>query len=88
MLGQSLGSIIVAIECCCRRWPDFYFDTMGAAFAYPLIRILVAIRVMAYVHYPTISSVTTYKYINIDCIVIHTMLYYSLLYSLSLYMVM
>lgn len=57
MVGQSLGSIIVGLECAWRQHPDIFVDTMGAAFMYPLIRCLYSIKIIAYVHYPTISSV-------------------------------
>jgi alpha-1,2-mannosyltransferase len=56
MVGQSLGSIIVGLECAWRQHPDIFVDTMGAAFMYPLIRCLYSIKIIAYVHYPTISS--------------------------------
>lgn len=57
MLFQSLGSIVVGIECLCRLSPDIYIDTIGAAFTYPLLRWFSTTRVVAYVHYPIISSV-------------------------------
>jgi len=56
IIGQSLGGVLVALECCLRRKPDIYIDTMGNALAYPLVRFFFAQRVMAYVHYPAISS--------------------------------
>ncbi|KAJ1434008.1 hypothetical protein B484DRAFT_478245 [Ochromonadaceae sp. CCMP2298] len=56
MLCQSLGSIWVAWECMSLGVPDVYCDTMGAAFAYPLVRLLCAAKVVAYVHYPIIST--------------------------------
>lgn len=57
MLMQSLGSIIVGLECILRLTPHVYFDTMGAAFTYPAARLLASCRVLAYVHYPIISQV-------------------------------
>lgn len=57
MICQSLGSVIVGLECVWRKHPDIFIDTMGAAFMYPLIRMLYSAKVVAYVHYPIISSV-------------------------------
>mmetsp|Transcript_41038 Transcript_41038/g.41922 ORF Transcript_41038/g.41922 Transcript_41038/m.41922 type:complete len:419 (+) Transcript_41038:3-1259(+) len=56
MLCQSLSSMIVAIECVLRLTPEVYIDTTGASFPYPLLRALTSTRVIAYVHYPTISQ--------------------------------
>jgi len=36
--------------------PDVFLDTMGYAFTYPFVRLLAGCPVVAYVHYPTISS--------------------------------
>ena len=57
MVGQSLASVVVALECLVRATPDVFVDTTGAAFPYPLVRGLTGARVVAYVHYPTISQV-------------------------------
>lgn len=57
MLLQSLGSILVGLECLSRHPPDVFFDTMGAAFTYPIARLVAGCRVLAYVHYPIISQV-------------------------------
>ena len=58
MLFQSLGSVVVSLECLWRLVPDVLVDTTGAAFTYPFFRILgQGCKVMAYVHYPIISSV-------------------------------
>lgn len=57
MLGQSLASILVGFECLFRATPDIYCDTMGAAFVYPVAKMFAGCRVVAYVHYPIISSV-------------------------------
>ena len=37
---------------------DIYFDTTGCAFTYFVARILAGCKVVAYVHYPTISVVS------------------------------
>ncbi len=57
MLFQSLASIYVAIECFTLFIPDIYIDTTGAAFTYPIAKYICDCRVVAYVHYPIISTV-------------------------------
>ena len=56
MLFQSLASILVGLECLIRCAPDIYCDTMGAAFIYPLAKVLFGCVVVTYTHYPIISS--------------------------------
>ena len=56
MLFQSLGSVFVGLECLYRYQPDVFCDTMGAAFTYPLAKRIAGLDVIAYVHYPIISS--------------------------------
>ena len=56
MLMQSLGSIVVGMEAFGRVVPDILFDTTGFAFIYPIFKWLGDCKVLAYVHYPTISS--------------------------------
>jgi alpha-1,2-mannosyltransferase len=56
MLGQSLGSIIVALEALSIRTPHVFIDSMGYSFTLWVARILGSCQVAAYVHYPTISS--------------------------------
>lgn len=85
MLGQSLASVGVALECLILHIPDVYVDTTGrfaafiysvpsthrshvctaflhastgAAFAYPLAKLIAGCKVVAYVHYPIISAGT------------------------------
>ncbi|KAJ3674317.1 hypothetical protein LUZ60_004933 [Juncus effusus] len=55
MIGQSLGSIYLAWEALCKETPQFYVDTSGYAFTYPLARLF-GCRVICYTHYPTIST--------------------------------
>ena len=55
MLMQSAMSLLVGLECLLRLQPDVYIDTTGAAFTY-LLFALARCRVVAYVHYPIISS--------------------------------
>lgn len=57
MLCQSLASIIAGFECVLKMSPDYYVDTTGAAFTYPIFRTASwPCKVLAYVHYPIISS--------------------------------
>jgi len=56
MLFQSLASVIVALECLLRLTPDIYIDTMGAPFTYLVAKCCVGCIVVAYVHYPIIST--------------------------------
>ncbi|KAF5024053.1 hypothetical protein F66182_3901 [Fusarium sp. NRRL 66182] len=57
LLGQSLGSIILAWDAFSLLVPDIFVDTMGYAFALGLCRFLFPkIPTGAYVHYPTIST--------------------------------
>ncbi|KAG0465537.1 hypothetical protein HPP92_019701 [Vanilla planifolia] len=55
MIGQSLGSIYLSWEALCKFTPQFFFDTSGYAFTYPLAWIF-GCKVICYTHYPTISS--------------------------------
>ena len=55
MAFQALGSAILVAEAMHAFRPAVFFDTVGHAFAYPLAR-LAGSRVVAYVHYPTVSS--------------------------------
>lgn len=56
MLCQSLASVFVGAECLFRRCPDVYCDTMGCAFTYPCAKFFFGCTVVAYIHYPIISS--------------------------------
>jgi len=38
------------------RPADVFIDTIGVAFAYPLVKLLFGVKVVSYTHYPTISS--------------------------------
>ena len=57
MLGQSLGSMVVAMTALCFLLPDVFVDTTGYAFTFIMAKILGGCRTVAYVHYPTISTV-------------------------------
>lgn len=54
LLGQILGSIVLALETMIRFRPDILIDTAGFPFMYPIIKMFKC-RLVAYVHYPFIS---------------------------------
>ncbi|KAF2704837.1 glycosyltransferase family 4 protein [Pleomassaria siparia CBS 279.74] len=57
LLGQSLGSLIMAYDAFTLLVPDIFIDTMGYAFSLGLCSILFPeVPTAAYVHYPTIST--------------------------------
>ncbi|KAL2795889.1 hypothetical protein BJX66DRAFT_324422 [Aspergillus keveii] len=57
LLGQSLGSLIVAYDALTLVAPDIFIDTMGYAFAIAFCKLLFPyVPTGAYVHYPTIST--------------------------------
>ncbi|KAH8928696.1 glycosyltransferase family 4 protein [Atractiella rhizophila] len=57
MLGQSIGSMWMALDALSLLIPDVYIDTMGYAFTFPIVRFLApSVPIGAYVHYPTIST--------------------------------
>lgn len=56
MLGQSLGSLVLAYEAISSFVPDIFIDTMGYAFTLPFVSSVLEIPTAAYVHYPTIST--------------------------------
>lgn len=57
LLGQSVGSIILAYDAFSLLVPDIFIDTMGYAFAVAFAHLLFpSMSTAAYVHYPTIST--------------------------------
>ncbi|RGP75886.1 alpha-1,2-mannosyltransferase alg-11 [Fusarium sporotrichioides] len=57
LLGQSLGSLVLAWDAFSLLVPDVFIDTMGYAFALGLCKFLFPkVPTGAYVHYPTIST--------------------------------
>ncbi|ORY03934.1 hypothetical protein BCR34DRAFT_573079 [Clohesyomyces aquaticus] len=57
LLGQSLGSLILAYDAFSLLVPDIFIDTMGYAFALALSSwFFPRVPTAAYVHYPTIST--------------------------------
>merc|ERR1712046_402815 len=57
MVGQAIGSMLYAFFICINGFiPDVAIDTMGIPFAYPLLKLIFGCKVIAYIHYPTIST--------------------------------
>jgi alpha-1,2-mannosyltransferase len=57
LLGQALGSLVVAYEAFNLLVPDIFIDTMGFAFTIAFSKLLFpSVPTGAYVHYPTIST--------------------------------
>ncbi|KAL8676970.1 MAG: hypothetical protein Q9186_006561 [Xanthomendoza sp. 1 TL-2023] len=57
LLGQSLGSLVLAYDAFSLLVPDLFIDTMGYAFALAFSKfVFPTIPTGAYVHYPTIST--------------------------------
>jgi alpha-1,2-mannosyltransferase len=57
LLGQSLGSVVLAYDAFSLLVPDIFIDTMGYAFSLALCSWLFPkVPTGAYVHYPTIST--------------------------------
>eukprot|EP00457_Paulinella_chromatophora_P004208 gb/GEZN01004218.1/.p1 GENE.gb/GEZN01004218.1/~~gb/GEZN01004218.1/.p1 ORF type:complete len:484 (-),score=62.20 gb/GEZN01004218.1/:533-1984(-) len=56
LLGQSLGSVVLAAEALWAYPAHLWLDTTGYAFSFPIARFLFCCRVGCYVHYPTIST--------------------------------
>jgi alpha-1,2-mannosyltransferase len=57
LLGQSIGSLVLAYDAFSLLVPDIFVDTMGYAFALGLSSFLFpTVPTGAYVHYPTIST--------------------------------
>lgn len=56
LLGQSVGSVVLGIEALIKCTPDYFIDTMGYSFTYPLFKVVAGCSVASYTHYPTISS--------------------------------
>lgn len=56
LLGQSLGSLLMAWEAINKIVPHVYIDSMGYSFTLPLFKWIGGCKVASYVHYPTIST--------------------------------
>ena len=55
LLGQSLGSMALALETLYKLTPALFVDTAGYAFAYPLASAAGS-KVASYTHYPMVST--------------------------------
>lgn len=55
LLGQIIGSMLLAIEAATRITPDVYIETIGFTFTLPIFQFLNC-KTITYIHYPTISS--------------------------------
>jgi alpha-1,2-mannosyltransferase len=55
MLGQSLGSVVLAFEALTHLAPHVYIDTMGYSWTFPMFYHFAQSYIASYVHYPTIS---------------------------------
>jgi alpha-1,2-mannosyltransferase len=56
MIGQSFGSICLALECLLKYPCHVFCDTTGFAFTYPIAKVFFGAKVVCYTHYPTIST--------------------------------
>jgi alpha-1,2-mannosyltransferase len=56
LLRESLGAMVLGYRALCCATPSVFVDTTGCAFTYLPARVLFGCRVVAYVHYPTIST--------------------------------
>ena len=56
MFFQAVASVFVCLECMFAFVPDVYCDTIGAAFTYPVVKMICRCPIIAYVHYPMIST--------------------------------
>lgn len=56
LLGQAIGSMVLAYEALNSYVPDVYFDSMGYPLSYFIFKTLAKCDIGCYVHYPTISS--------------------------------
>lgn len=56
LLGQAIGSIILAYEAVSIVVPDVWVDTIGLPFSYLIAAWIADIPIAAYVHYPIISQ--------------------------------
>ena len=56
LVGQALGSLLLAAEAVVRCPPRVLVDTTGLHFCLPLLRLAGVAKLACYVHYPIISS--------------------------------
>jgi alpha-1,2-mannosyltransferase len=57
MLGQALGAVVLGLDALLQAdAPEYMFDSMGFAFAYPVFSMMGGCQVLSYTHYPVIST--------------------------------
>ncbi len=64
LIVESIHSMKVAYNGLCQFTPDVYIDTTGCAFTFLVAKLLANCKVLAYVHYPTISTVRHYFFFH------------------------
>lgn len=52
---QAIGYMRVCVHAISLMPCDIFVDTTGAAFAYPIVRLLFPAKIYSYTHYPTVS---------------------------------
>ncbi|KAK6203294.1 protein required for asparagine-linked oligosaccharide assembly [Scheffersomyces amazonensis] len=96
LIGQLIGSILLALEAMQELSPDVWIDTMGLPGSYLPVSLILKIPILAYVHYPIIqpemfnklkfkslklSEFTQFSWLNPrDYIALGKLIYWSLLY--------
>ena len=61
LLGQSLGSIVLAIEAVVRLPAPVFVDTTGYAFSFPIARYIGGCAVACYVHYVSLTRPRSHR---------------------------
>ncbi len=61
LLGQSLGSIVLAIEAVMRLPAPVFVDTTGYAFSFPVARYIGGCAVACYVHYVSLTRPRSHR---------------------------
>ena len=56
LVGQALGSVVLAAEALFRAPPDVLVDTTGLAYCFPLVRAAGVRHLACYVHYPIVQT--------------------------------
>lgn len=56
LLGQAIGSTLLAFEAISALPPDIFLDTMGYPFSYPVVYHLLKIPILSYTHFPIIQT--------------------------------
>lgn len=56
LFWQMIGYWCVMFEALSKCPADVVIDTLGVAFAYPLVKLVFGIKMVSYTHYPTIST--------------------------------